>query len=121
MKEFTLELDCDNALWHRFNIYLSVVCFDADGTQSDFCNLAKHAEQSAQKNQALKLITRKCSKITIHLYIIPEIFPQSKAVDSLPTLQANLKVSSQGKTLDLETIDVDQLGGGSISGKEITL
>lgn len=130
--KFNVDLSCDYAQWWRYNVYISVVCYDEQSQIVDYLNYVDkiydiengEAERSQPANypvpRQVGLESIPCDHISLYLYVIANTFPRSLAVRDSPPFPATLTVRCDGKAIIKRNCEVNQLGGFTISGEMIS-
>lgn len=132
-KKFCVDLTCDYAQWWRYNVYISMVCYNSDSQIIDYCNSvdkifdieyeAEHRVQPADypTDRIIRLESTPCDHVTLYLYIIANTFPQSTIVRDSPDFDVDVRIDCDGKQLKNTRYKVNQLGGMTIAGELISV
>lgn len=102
MKSYKIGIGSGFAGWDRYGVYLTAVCFGADGQVLDYINLT---------DKSASLQTPPCDRADIYLYVIAEAFPASDAIAASPPFEVELVVSDGGSTPKTYRYEVNQWGG----------
>ena len=105
MKSFRVEVRCAFPEWDRYTVYMTAVCFGADGAMTDYVNLT-------DKNAALE--TPPCERADLYLYVIAREFPASDVVAASPPFEIEVVTFSNGGTPKTTSYPVNQWGGLSV-------
>ncbi len=108
MKSFRIEVKCDFPEWERYTVYMTAVCFGAEGEMVDYVNVT-------EKNAVLE--TPRCESADLYLYVIAREFPASAVISASPPFDIEVVVSADGKTSTVKTYSVNQWGGLSVKLK----
>lgn len=102
MKSFKIEIKSVFPEWDRYSVYMTAVCFDADGAMTDYVNLT-------DKTRALE--TSPCERADLYLYVIADRFPASEVIAQSPPFTVELVVSKDGGKPSVTLYEVNQWGG----------
>jgi hypothetical protein len=102
MKNFTVEVRSRFPGWDRYVVYMTAVCFGADGEVVGYVNLT-------DKGGVLE--TPPCESADLYLYVIAREFPASGAIADSPPFEIEVVVTSDGSAPRVTTVDVNQWGG----------
>ncbi len=108
MKSFRAQVRCAFPEWDRYTVYMTAVCFGADGEMTDYVNLT-------DKTGVLE--TPPCERADLYLYIIAREFPASPLVAASPPFEIELVTSADGGTPTVTPYAVNQWGGLSVKLK----
>lgn len=100
MKSFRVEVRSAFPEWNRYAVYMTAVCFDADGAMVDYVNLT-------DKDAVLE--TPPCESADLYLYVIAREFPASDIIAASPPFDIDVVVDGAAKTYS-----VNQWGGLSV-------
>lgn len=91
--------------WNRYDVYITAVCFDAEGQMTDYVNLA---------DKGAVLETAPCDHADIYLYVIAREFPASDVISQSPPFEIELVISIHDGEPRITTYAVNQWGGLSV-------
>ena len=139
--KYSVEVTSGYAEWWRYNIYLSVVEFNAAGEMVGYGNVVDHLydiengasdeprqapEGFSPTRRTTVLATAPCDHVAIYLYVIANTFPQSTLIRDSPPFTAELVVSrvSEGGSGASEEVfrrvyDINQWGGLTLAGLRV--
>lgn len=104
-KIFRIETTSAFPEWDRYSVYMTAVCFGADGEMVDYVNLT-------EKGAALE--TPPCDHADLYIYVIAREFPASDVISASPPFEMQVAVSSDGATPAITSCLVNQWGGLSV-------
>jgi hypothetical protein len=104
-KSFRVEVRTAFPEWERYNVYMTAVCFDAEGAMRDYVNLT---------DKTAVLETPPCDHADLYLYVIAREFPVSDIIAKSPPFDIELLVSTDGGKPSVTTYPVNQWGGLSV-------
>lgn len=128
---FTIDLSSEYAQWWRYNIYISVVCYDGESQVTDYINHIdkvheiinddKGREQPVEypESRVVRVATTPCDHIGMYIYVIANTFPSSSVIKDSPPFEAVLTLSCNGIETEKRLCDVNQWGGFTIAGELI--
>ncbi len=105
MKSFRIEVRSAFSEWDRYTVYVTAVCFDADGKMTDYVNIT-------DKNKALE--TAPCDHADLYLYVIAKEFPASDVISASPPFEIEVVTSADGGKPAVKNYSVNQWGGLSV-------
>ncbi|MDR2891431.1 MAG: hypothetical protein LBV18_07570 [Alistipes sp.] len=105
MKSFKVEIKSSFPEWDRYSVYMTAVCFGADGAIVGYINLS-------DKGGALETVP--CDHADLYLYVIADRFPASDIVAQSPPFEVELSVCENGGKPHVATYRVNQWGGLSV-------
>lgn len=104
-KIFEIGLRCAFPEWDRYTVYMTAVCFDADGAMTDYVNMT-------DKDATLE--TPSCESADLYLYVIAREFPASDVIAASPPFDIEVVVSANGTPPKTTAYPVNQWGGLSV-------
>jgi hypothetical protein len=105
MKIFRIEVRSAFSEWDRYTVYMTAVCFGAEGEMIDYVNLTDKAET---------LETPPCESADLYLYVIAREFPASDLVSASPPFKIEVVSSTNGGKPAVTAYEVNQWGGLSV-------
>ncbi len=105
MKRFRVEVRCAFSEWDRYAVYMTAVCFGANGEMTDYVNLT---------DRNTTLAPPPCDHADLYLYVIAREFPASDVVAASPPFEIELVTSVDGNKPAVTTYPVNQWGGLSV-------
>lgn len=127
---YMVELACGYPGWWRFNLYVTVVCFDGGGNSISFRNFSDKVydpQISSERispegfdpaRRAVHVESAPCSYIEVYVYAVTNTFPDSDSIKNSPPFDAVLTVSAAGKVVGSEVYRVNQWGGLTVAGRK---
>ncbi len=125
---YRVRLLCDYEQWWRYNIFMTVVEFDAEGHLTGYRNFIdrvyevddgdddRTAPEGYTNDRGAEITTEPCQRIEIYLYVITNTFPVSAVIRDSPPFPARLVVERDGKTVVDRQWEVNQWGGLTLVG-----
>ncbi|MDR1671526.1 MAG: hypothetical protein LBR57_03305 [Alistipes sp.] len=104
-KIFKIEVKSNFAGWERYAVFMTAVCFGADGTIVDYVN---------QTDNAAVLETPPCDHADLYIYVIAREFPASDVISKSPPFDIDLVVSTNDQPPRSTAFAVNQWGGLSV-------
>jgi len=111
---YRVTLGSDFAHWERFNLFLTVVGYDAAGERT--CYVSSTEKRA---DGTIGVSTPPCHHIDIYGYVIANEFPETTAIREAPSFASVLRVWRDGDLVESSHHDTNQWGGLTISGYRI--
>ncbi len=107
-KVFRVGLTSAFAEWHRYNVYMTAVCFDDSGEITDYINVIE---------RPLELTTPSCARADLYVYVVAREFPASTSIAASPPFPVELTIATSSPTdrkNEKKELEVNQWGGLSL-------
>lgn len=98
--------------WDRYDLFLTVVGFDAAGEVACYCSQTGKAD-----NGTITVTSEPCHHIEIYAYVIAADFPETVVIRDAPPFPTRLQIWRDGAVIEDSLHDTNQWGGLTISGK----
>lgn len=129
--KYKVELSCDYAQWWRYNVYIMVAEFDAEGNRLGISNLSDHiydaecdvsrsAPEGYDPVRPIAIESTPCAYIEVYAYIVANTFPESTVIKDNPPFDITLSASADGKPLEQTVFSVNQWGGLTIVAHRVS-
>jgi hypothetical protein len=105
MKSFRIEVQTAFPEWDRYTLYVTAVCFDAEGAMTGYVSLT-------DKNAVLE--TPPCDHADLYVYVIVAEFPASDVIAASPPFEIEVVTSADGGKPSVKNYFVNQWGGLSV-------
>ncbi len=124
---FELELACPHPEWRRYNIFLTLAGYDAEGRQVDLQTFTDKlhdvfggAEPVRRRHERpAKVSCGPCFRAVAYVNAVAGILPGQHDVSRSPDFEAVVTARADGAELWRKTVMVNGWGGLSIAGLEI--
>ncbi|MDR0907311.1 MAG: hypothetical protein LBM63_01670 [Rikenellaceae bacterium] len=122
-KIFRAEVRSRFAEWWRYNVFMTVACYDEGGQTSDYLNLADKVYETGDGTEArtapadynparpLVLETPPCHHAELFVYVIANTFPSSTTIKDSPPFELEVLSSAGGEKPVSTLYPVNQWGG----------
>lgn len=123
---YRIALRCASPDWWRYNLFLTLVGYDARGEREDYVARAEHLfdvwgdpegrtpPADWQPEQEIALECRATGHAAVWVYAIPHTLPDQGSVAASPDLEVELIASRDGRELFRKSYSVNPWGGLSI-------
>lgn len=125
LSNIKIRLTCSYGEWWRYNVYVSAVCFDADGNVVEYKNLTdkvyelgsgaelRTAPEDYDPSRPIALECGPCLRAELFLYIIPNTMPAGEAIRTAPPFTVHLHITKNSST-EVKEFEINQWGGASL-------
>jgi hypothetical protein len=122
-KIFRVEVRSPFPEWWRYNVFMTVACYDAEGRIADYMTLTDKVYEvgdgtelrqvPADYNPArpLSLETPPCHRAELFVYVIANTFPSSVVIKDSPPFEIEVLTSGGGEKPSTTLYQVNQWGG----------
>ncbi|MDR0509837.1 MAG: hypothetical protein LBH06_01930 [Rikenellaceae bacterium] len=107
---FRVVVGSDFEHWSRFDLFLTVVGYDARGQRICYCSCR---ERRADGTIAVE--SQPCCYIEIYAYVIANAFPPSELIRDAPPFTTELSVWRDGMLLSTAQYETNQWGGLTVN------
>jgi hypothetical protein len=111
MKSFKIEVRSTFAEWDRYSLYVTAVCFDAEGAMTGYVSLT-------DKNSVLE--TPPADHADLYVHVIAAEFPTSDVIADSPPFEIEVVTSADGGKPSVKNYFVNQWGGLSVKQSLLT-
>ena len=120
---YEIALRSDYPEWWRYNVFITVACYDANGEMTEYLNPTDKVYEVSADNRftnppadydpqrPLRIATPPTSHIETYIYIIANTFPLSDEIRLSPPFAVRLTVDRNGETIIDSSHEVNQWGG----------
>ena len=125
---YRVRLLCDYEQWWRYNLFMTVVEYDAESRVTGYRNFIdriydvddggdhRTAPPGYTNDRGAEITTEACRRIEIYLYVITNTFPESAVIRDSPPFPVRLVVERDGRTVTDRSWAVNQWGGLTLVG-----
>lgn len=121
---FSIELECSDSEWWRYNVVFTCGLFDREDRRMGFATAEDKVVEvggevrDAMKRKARKIVCRTevCHHVLAYLYIIPHTLPEDEEIHNDP-FEIELKISHAGEEVGRRTYSVNRWSGASLELK----
>ncbi len=129
---FSVSVTSDFQEWWRYNIFLIVETFDDSGQRLEYLKTCDTVYEIGNGNEIrtppsdynparpISITTPPCDHIAIYLYVVPNTFPASTVIRNSPDFMVTLHVTHNGKLIQETDYPVNQWGGVTLAGIEVS-
>jgi hypothetical protein len=109
--------------WWRYNVFMTVTCYDADEKVVDYLTLVdkvyetgdgteiRTAPQGYNHARPLSIETSPCDRADLFVYVIANTFPSSAVIKDSPPFEIEVVTSAGGEKPSKTLYPVNQWGG----------
>lgn len=120
---YRAEVRCAYPEWWRYNVFMTVACYDAEGKVTDYLTLSdkvyepgdgtevRSAPEGYDAARPLVVETSPCDHADVYVYVIANTFPASDSIKESPPFEIELLTSRSGDKPETTLYNVNQWGG----------